>query len=136
MIRDELARILSAVPEHAGYVTVQRKFLARLYAELNSDNGDARPVDNRLLTVEQQTTKIEYLLFMKLRAQRDNPASPGALMSAASITSIDSLWVHIARLRQKLARLCPELKIETVRNRGYRLVKKEVRYGQQTPPTA
>jgi len=136
MIKDELARILHAVPEHAGYVTVQRKFLAKLYDELNSDNGDARPVDNRLLAVERQTTKIEYLLFRKLFEQRNRPVSPGSLMSAANISSIYSLWVHIVRLRQKLALLCPELKIETVRKRGYQLMEKEVRYGQQTQPTA
>ena len=126
MIRDELARIIGAVPEHAGYVTVPRKFLVKLYAEMSQPATDEPQVtDERLVLLEPHLTRIEYRMLSKLFEER-RIVSPGALMVASGAATLGSLWVHKNRLCRKLAELCPSWTINTIRGKGYQMAETKV----------
>ena len=128
MYKDELAHILRETPEHNYCVTVPRKFLVKLYAEISQPvtNGAPPMADGRLAKLEPHLTRIEYKIMKKLLDEQ-RVVSPGALMAASGAASVPSLWVHKNRLIRKLAKLAPSWTINTIRNVGYQLVETEVK---------
>ena len=127
LYKDELAQILNETPPHQYCVTVPRRFLVRLHAEITKEPVPlaAQEPDERLLILESRLTEMELRMLRKLASER-HIVSNDALLATMECESFGSLWVHKIRLTRKLKKYCPAWEIVSIRGRGYQLVEKAV----------
>lgn len=107
--------VQSASMEHT-YIKIDRTLANGLLDALNRTDAPS----SELVKAERKLTFTEYLIFRALY-QAGRMLTYGELMTIAEIKTVDTLWVHIRRLRVKLM-LYGMGSIDTIRRRGYILV--------------
>jgi len=105
------------MPTYGGYATLDRRLLVRILGALSEHMSAtlyAWPAH-----LERHLTTKERLLLTELLEQPHQVARFDELRAAAFIETKNCLQVHIRRLRQKLAKYAPQLRIVTKRGIGY-----------------
>lgn len=116
----ELNRVLVLASDKTPYCVLSRRQVEQVVAALETI-GDLSTVDPWLATIEDVTTPIEYRIYKTLYEARGGVVAIDAVWKLSRARTVNSLWAHMRRLRDKCA-LYDWGDIETVHRKGYMLV--------------
>ncbi|MGD9729520.1 MAG: winged helix-turn-helix domain-containing protein [Nitrospiraceae bacterium] len=110
----ELERKVAGVSADAPYCVLSRELVRQLIVAL----GQPQAEDPWLLEIQGGTTPIEFRIYRALYQAKGRIVEHASLLGSAGVATLESLWVHVRRLRMKVE-AHGWGKIETVRERGY-----------------
>lgn len=112
-VLQELTQVVQSTSQRHNYIRIDRGLANDILRILNRTDAPSA----MLSEAERHLTPNEFRIFRALY-QAKMMVTYGQLMNHTGIETIDSLWVHIRRLRVKLAK--HEMgSIDTIRERGY-----------------
>lgn len=99
-------------------IPISRKLAEDLVVSLSGGDDPDKPVRDLLLN-GRYLTSIERALLVKMQLANGYPVESKQLLSCSRAASLESLWVHIHRLRNKLD--TRKAVIQAVHGIGYQL---------------